>query len=474
MSARAPLAAGVPRLGSAARRGALGAGLVLAALVIAAASVRSPMLAVAALLAVAFVAVAFRNLAGGLAFFVVLTFFDRLPGSPATGLTLVKAAGLVLALAWLAALMTRRASIPLLFRDHPWLAYAILLFLTWSLASVLWAEDEVSARVNSFRLVQAAVLFFIVFSAIEKRQHLLWVVAAYLGGAALTAIVGLAGGSSSEQFSPYADVGRLSGGISDPNELAAILTPAIAIAAFLIPTTREPLMRWLLLSLVLVIGLALFFTQSRGGLLALAVVFVATPILAGPVRLRSLVVILALAALGVGYFTLVAPPEAIQHVTRFSVGSGTGREDLWKVSIEMFNDHPIAGVGTGNFQVIEPRYALQDINLRRPDLVVDTPKVAHNTYLHVLTELGVVGFAAFAAMLLGSVLIAWNSIKSFARRGELRLEIVGRGVLIGTIGMLAAFVFITAQYEKQLWLLLGACAALSTLAKAGEFANGEA
>jgi hypothetical protein len=44
-------------------------------------------------------------------------------------------------------------------------------------------------------------------------------------------------------------------------------------------------------------------------------------------------------------------------------------------------------------------------------------------------------------------------------------------VLIGTLGMLAAFVFITAQYEKQLWLLLGVCASLSTLARAGESAE---
>ena len=315
-------------------------------------------------------------------------------------------AGLLLALAWLAALASRRSAVPLLFRDHPWLAYAIVAFLTWSLASVLWAEDPVSARVETTRLIQNAILLFIVFSAIAKRQHLLWVLGAYLGGAFLTAVVGLAGGSSSEQFNPYADTSRLSGGIGDPNELAAILIPAVAIAAFLIPTTREPLMRWLLFSLVLVISLALFFTQSRGGLLALAVVIVVTPLLAGPVRLRAVAVILAIAALGIGYFALIAPPQAIQHVTRFSVGSGTGREDLWRVSIRMFENHPFAGVATGNFQVIEPRYALQDINLRRPDFIVETPKVAHNTYLHILTELGLVGISAFGSILIGSLLIA--------------------------------------------------------------------
>jgi O-antigen ligase len=470
MSARGALVV-LPDAGDAARRLGLASALVLGGAAIGAEATRSPTLAVAAVVGIAFVWVAFRNLAGGLAFFVVLTFFQSLPGSPTTGLTLVKAAGFVLALAWLTTLATRRAEAPLLFRDHPWLAYSVVFFLTWSLASMLWAQDPISARFETSRLAQNAVLLFIVFTAISRRQHLLWVMGAYLGGAFLTALVGLAGGSSSEQFGPYADTGRLSGGISDPNELAAILIPAVVIAAFLIAVTKPPLTRWLLASLVLVLALALFFTQSRGGLLSLAVVVVVTPLLAGPVRLRALVVILTVAALGVGYYSLVAPPAALSHVTKFSVGSGTGREDLWRVSIQMFRDHPITGVGTGNFQAVEPRYAVRNINLQRVDLVVDTPKVAHNTYLHILTELGIVGFAAFATMVVGSLATAVIAIRRLARRGERRMEILGRGVLIGTIGMLAAFVFITAQYEKQLWLLLGMCAALSTLARAGETAE---
>jgi O-antigen ligase len=232
-----------------------------------------------------------------------------------------------------------------------------------------------------------------------------------------------------------------------------------------------PLLKWLLGSIVVVLALALFLTQSRGGLLALAVVAVVTPFLAGPVRLRAVAVILTIAAIGIGYYALVAPPAAIQHVTSFSAGGGTGREDLWRVAIEMWRNHPFVGVGTGNFTVVEPHYAVRTINLQRVDLVVDNPKVAHNTYLHVLTELGIVGFVAFIGMIGGTLLVAWRSIKELERRGERRLEILARGLLIGTIGMLAAFVFITAQWEKQLWLLLGICLALSTLARAGESAD---
>jgi len=321
-------------------------------------------------------------------------------------------------------------------------------------------------------LAQNALLFVIVFTAIAKRQHLIWALGAYLGGAFLTAIVGILGGSSSEQFGPYSDASRLSGGIGDPNELAAILIPALVVAAFMLAVVTVPLAKWLLGSIVVVLAVALFLTQSRGGLFALAVVGVVTPFLAGPVRLRAVAVMLTIVAIGIGYYSLVAPPAAIQHVTSFSAGGGTGRTDLWRVAIEMWRDHPFAGIGTGNFTIVEPRYAVRTINLQRVDLVVDNPKVAHNTYLHVLTELGIVGFIAFMGMVGGSLVVAWRSIKELERRGERRLEILARGLLIGTIGMLAAFVFITAQWEKQLWLLLGTCLALSSLARAGESADG--
>src|SRR5215470_2640128 len=465
MSARGALAA-LPPPGDALRRSSVLAGVVAGGLAIGALATVRPLLAVGAVVALAFVLVAFRNLAAGLAFFVVVTFFETLPGSPTTGLTFVKAAGFILALAWLAALANREAGTPLIFRDHPLIAYATVFFAVWSFASILWATDPVSARVESIRLVQNVLLFVIVFTAIAKRQHLIWVLGAYLGGAFLTAVVGIAGGSSSEQFGPYSDASRLAGGIGDPNELAAIV-----VAALMLAVVTVPLMRWLLGSIVVVLAIALFLTQSRGGLLALAVVAVVTPFLAGPVRLRAVAVILTIAAIGIGYYALVAPPAAIQHVTSFSAGGGTGRTDLWKVAVEMWRDHPIAGIGTGNFTVVEPRYAVRTINLERVDLVVDNPKVAHNTYLHVLTELGIVGFVAFAGMIGGSLLVAWRAIKELQRRGERRREILARGLLIGTIGMFAAFVFITAQWEKQLWLLLGTCLALSTLARAGESAD---
>jgi len=49
--------------------------------------------------------------------------------------------------------------------------------------------------------------------------------------------------------------------------------------------------------------------------------------------------------------------------------------------------------------------------------------------------------------------------------GNWRASIVGRGLFAGTIGMLTAFVFLTAQYQKQLWVTLGLVLAYSRISE---------
>jgi hypothetical protein len=45
------------------------------------------------------------------------------------------------------------------------------------------------------------------------------------------------------------------------------------------------------------------------------------------------------------------------------------------------------------------------------------------------------------------------------------LGLTGRGLFVGCLGMLSAFTFLTAQYEKQLWLTLGLLLAYARIAR---------
>jgi putative inorganic carbon (HCO3(-)) transporter len=431
--------------------------------VIGAASVGFPLFVVGGILGLVYIVVALQSLAAGVALFTVLIFLERIPTVSSGVTSTTKLAGGVLVLAWLLAVAKRDPNTPLFARRLPVLAYSTLVLLCWMLASMLWATDSRTAGGTALRFAQGVALIFVVFSAVREPRHLKWIVYAFLVGAALSAVVGLAGVTKAEDAN--IDASRLTGGIGDPNELAAVLVPALSFALFMLVIERRVLLRWLLLAAALISALALFRTESRGGLVGLGVMLVASAFLSGPVRARAVTMALATSGFALVYFTLIAPPQALARVTTFSAGGGTGRPDLWAVALDVFRAHPLVGVGAGNFPLVEPSYAFLNRNLPRFDLIVVTPKVVHNTYLNVLVEVGVVGFILFAFVVVGAFAAALRAVRALARAGDLEVEILARGIIVGTIGMLAAFTFFSAQYQKQLPLLIALLAALSTVAR---------
>ena len=121
----------------------------------------------------------------------------------------------------------------------------------------------------------------------------------------------------------------------------------------------------------------------------------------------------------------------------------------------MVEDKPIRGIGSGNFPISSIHYLLQPGVLERDEFIIDTPKVAHNTYLHVLAELGIVGLALFLTIIGFAISCALKAARWFGRAGDTDMELFARGMIVALVGILAADFFISEQYGKQLWLLLG-------------------
>jgi O-antigen ligase len=414
-------------------------------------AVVSPAVALASVAGLLFTALAFYDLAAGVALFAAFVFFEQVPGIGGTSVGAVKAGGLILVLAAL-----RRSGTPFLLKEHPLLAYAAAVLAAWALASSLWAVDVSRAAGDGFRLMLGLALVFIVFAAVRQPRHARWLVWGYLGGAAAAAASGIVSPSANEPD-------RLAGSIGDPNFLAAMLVPAIVFAVFALGWTREPAKRWLLGGGIVLFTLALYLTQSRGGLVALAAAIAAAALFGGPLRRYVIPIAAVVASVGLVYYAAFASSYAVERLT--NPGGGTGRADLWSVATEVIEDHPLVGVGAGNFPVVAPQYATEPVNLPSVHLVVDTPKVAHNTYLGVFADLGIVGLFAFAVVLFAGLALTIRATTTFARTGHRELELLSRAVLVSLVGLLTAFVFLSGQYEKQLWLLLGLGIALHALAR---------
>jgi O-antigen ligase len=167
----------------------------------------------------------------------------------------------------------------------------------------------------------------------------------------------------------------------------------------------------------------------------------------------------------VGFFAIVATPEQRGRVTE--VAGGSGRADIWTIGWRMVEAHPVNGIGVGQFRSNAVHYLIAPGTIQRSDLIITTPKVAHNIYLHVLAELGVIGLVAFLLILGFSLRCALRAARLFERCKDLTMELLSRAVFVGLVGILTADFFASEQFSKQLWLLLGLGPALLTMAQGG-------
>jgi O-antigen ligase len=437
---------------------ALLAAAAAAALVVGAVSGPKPVYGLALALGLVFVVVVVGDLMLGLYALVLFSFLETL--SQFGGLSVAKAVGLVLAVSWLAVIGGGQRGVRNLLNERPGLTYLLILFLGWTAISLIWSPVQADARTSVMRYALNAVLIPIAFTAVRDRRDVTRLLAVVVAGAAIAAISGIVSAPGSG-----ADAARATGTVGDANELAASLVIGITVAgAFAVNRHIAPPWRLLSLAAAGLCLLGILLSLSRGGLLGLAAAVVAAIVVAGRWRPQVTAGALAVVVMAVGYFAFFASLPAKERVT--NVGGGTGRVDLWTVGWRMVQDHPVRGVGTGQFQTSSVHYLLQPGAIQRGDFILSQPKVAHNTYLNVLSELGVIGTALFAGVVLFSVGCLFLAARQLRADGDERLEILVRGLLAGVGGYLVTLMFISENYAKLFWVVLALGPALLAVARA--------
>jgi O-antigen ligase len=368
------------------------------------------------------------------------------------GVSLAKVAGALLVIAWLGVVSTRGAQVRNFFVQRPGLTYLLIAFVSWNAISVVWSPERGEALSSVMRYALNAVLIPIGFTAIRSRRDVVRVFAVIVAGASVAAVSAVIYPPAEES----AVAGRATGTVGDPNELAAALLVGLALASAFAVNRWIPKHGRLLAAGAAVLCLAgIVISLSRGGLVGLAGAIVIAVLVGGRWRGRVLAVGGAVAAAALGYFAFFAALPAKERVLDLgTTGGGTGRLDLWTVGWRMVQAHPVGGVGTGQFASSSVHYLLRPGVIERGDLILSTPKVAHNTYLNILAELGVVGGAMFIGLLIVCVGSTFVAMRRLQRDGDERLEILVRGLLVGIGGYLITITFISENYSKLLWIVM--------------------
>jgi O-antigen ligase len=407
----------------------------------------------ALMIALCYVPLAMTDLGAGLIVWIALPFLAGIGALNLAG----KAAAMLVAAAWFGVLAQRRLDVWGVVRRNRVAFTGVVALSLWVTLSVLWATSPSTATGDLWHWYADALIFLIVATTIRTRRLAQFAAAAFVIGGVLSVLYGMAGGVSGAQAANVASYGgRLGGATGDPNFLAAGVVAAVVLAAALllsryeVPTRMRPLVSAAVGLILIILIAGIVATQSRGGLVAcLVVIVVAIP--AFPRQRRwVMTIVLMLAAIMAVAFAL--SPSALQRVTQ--AGNGSGRTDEWTIALRVVKAHPLTGVGDANYTVVERNYTRLPGTLTEAQYLVDRPEVAHNTYLQLLSEIGIIGFGLFVLVALACVRAAWLAARRFRALGDVAMEVLSRGLVVSQIGMLTASAFISAEVDQRLWALL--------------------
>jgi O-antigen ligase len=425
---------------------AIGVAALLTGAVAGVAIAFEPALGMALVVAACYAPLAVLNLRLAFVLWVPLLFLEAIPAANYAG----KAAGAVLLGVWLGALRTG-ATAPDVLRRNRRVFELLVLFNVWLTVSILWAVEPARSIDQIWHWWVVALVLALAATIVRTEATARWAAAAFVAGAVLSVLLGFLQGGLTEAVTA-GEGGRLGGAAGDPNFLAAGLVAGMVMAAALMTATPGAAARGALGLAIVLCGVGLVMSESRGGMLAALGTALASVVFFRRRRIHA--VALVLLAAGAAAVAFAALPGAWERVTTFDSG-GSGRSDLWTVAGRVAADHPIVGVGVNNFVAVAGDYTREPGSLQQVHLIVDRPQYVHNVYLQLLAENGIVGLVIFLALALACLRAAWTAARRFERLGMTSMETLAHAVLVAGIGQLAAGLFISSGVDRRLWLLFG-------------------
>ena len=186
---------------------------------------------------------------------------------------------------------------------------------------------------------------------------------------------------------------------------------------------------------LLLIIFNLFLTYSRGAWVALLLTLLIAGILSE--RKNARLVLTGFLLLFLISFLFI-PSVRERVVITFQKGGFSTRFFIWKETLLMFKDSPLLGKGIGTFMDNASYYNLP-------------LEYAHNCYLQILAETGLIGFLGFIFFLCSLLAPVYVKIKNIPSEDK--------GIYLGIIAFLISIFFDTHLYSLKLsiffWLMAG-------------------
>lgn len=340
------------------------------------------------------------------------------------------------------------------FTDKLGIFMAILLAIM--LASTFYAVDKKLALNESARFISYVFMYFVIKYEFNNKKQINILIKSYMFLSFVLCSIGIVqyftGFALDEKFIKTYEFGgaiRIASTLSHPNAYAGylilIIFPVIMLSIY--EKNKSKKIVYILFSILVFTNLLM--TYSRNALLGFAI---------GVVVLALLYSIKLLFAFsGFGILTLLIPSvfHRVRDIT--NLAQNESRIKLWKTALMMIKEHPLLGVGNGNYVSQYDTY----IQKYRLDYNSYTHYPTHNSYLKVQSELGIVGIVSF----LGIVITGLFRVKKLYSTTRDKFH---NAFYMGVMASMVAFLFMNLsdnlffvpKATTYFWFLLATAEAL--------------
>lgn len=350
--------------------------------------------------------------------------------------------GYAAAVVWLATVLwTGRLRSPRAFQAM------VVVFALWNALSILWSAEPGVTAARAMTWAQLLVFVYMLWDLYTTRAALFAGLQAYVLGAYVAVFSAISNFLVGMPF--YNRYERFSAGDTNPDGFGFILTLGIPVAWYLASqtsTTRaERFLRVVNFAYIPVSFVGISLSGTRTALIATipAMAFGLSSLM----RLHRAARIAVLVLLGSTLLVVLSQVRSLASFQRFGTtvseiteGDLNNRTKNWLEGLVSVGNHPLTGVGANMYRSVN-----------------SLGKLAHNSFLSVLVETGLIGVALFGAILTIAVVQALSQ-PAWERTfwlSQLAVWTIGASTL-------------TWEHKKSTWLFLSLIVASAALARQRE------